>query len=91
MDDRQEDDLLDTLREQQARYIVGSEGRPVAVLLSIQEYEHYLDLLDDEADSHDPEIALRLDQAASSTVEGERAVFRDYLERRRSPHGQVSG
>jgi len=28
-------------------------GHPVAVLLTLKEYEHYLDLLDDEADSQD--------------------------------------
>ena len=42
-------DLVHTLREQGARYVVGTEGQPVAVLLSMDEYDHYLDLLDDEA------------------------------------------
>ncbi|MDW8215331.1 MAG: hypothetical protein RMJ55_17395, partial [Roseiflexaceae bacterium] len=56
------DDLVQTLRTRGAHYVIGAEGRPIAVLLTLEEYEHYLDLLDDEADSQDEEIASRLAQ-----------------------------
>jgi hypothetical protein len=44
--------------------------------------EHYLDLLDDEADSQDTELAARLAQASSQPTGGERQPFRDYLHQR---------
>ena len=53
------------LREQAARYVVGASGQPVAVHLTLEEYDRYLDLLDDQADSHDPKPAARLAQAAA--------------------------
>ena len=53
------------LREQAARYVVGASGQPVAVLLTLEEYDRYLDLLDDQADSHDPKLAARLARAAA--------------------------
>jgi hypothetical protein len=37
--------------------------------LTLQEYNRYLDLLDDQADSHDAELAARLAQAAARTEE----------------------
>lgn len=70
-----------TLRKSGARYVVDAECRPVAVLLTLEEYEHYLDLLDDEEDSQDPEIATRLSQAAEGTSV-ERCSFDEYLQRR---------
>ncbi len=71
------------LREQGARYVVDTQGQPVAVLLTIEEYEHYLDLLDDEADSMDDEIAARLNEAASSPGM-KRLSFREYLSQRKN-------
>lgn len=71
-----------TLRESGARYVVDTQGQPVAVLLTIEEYDHYLDLLDDERDSQDPELAARLKQAASRPAVSERQAFRDYLRQR---------
>ena len=47
------DNLPRTVRETGAQYVVNADGQRIAVLLPIQEYEHYLDLLDDEADSQD--------------------------------------
>jgi PHD/YefM family antitoxin component YafN of YafNO toxin-antitoxin module len=70
------------VRETGAQYVVDGDGQRVAVLLPIQEYEHYLDLLDDEADSQDAELAARLAQAGSQTIGGERQPFRDYLHQR---------
>ncbi len=72
----------DLLRDRHARYVVDAQGQAVAVLLTIQEYEHYLDLLDDEVDSQDPELAARLAQAASTPAGGERPSFRDYVRSR---------
>ncbi len=43
MSENQFDDLAHTLRECGAHYIVGAEGQPVAILLTLEEYEHYLD------------------------------------------------
>ena len=78
------DNLVRTLRERGARYVVGTEGHPVAVLLTLEEYEHYLDLLDDEADSQDTELAARLAQAAVRPTRKERQSFRDYLDQRKA-------
>jgi hypothetical protein len=76
------DNLPRTVRETGAQYVVNGAGQRIAVLLPIQEYEHYLDLLDDEADSHDAELAARLAQASSQPIGGERQLFRDYLHQR---------
>ena len=73
------DELPRTLREPGAHYVVGGEGRPVAVLLTPAEYDHYLDLLDDEADNHDEQLAARLAQAAGPSTPDERQSLRDYL------------
>ena len=83
------DNLVRTLRERGARYVVGTEGHPVAVLLTLEEYEHYLDLLDDEADSQDTELAARLAQAAVRPTRKERQSFRDYLDQRKAPRAKV--
>ncbi len=68
-------------RETSQRYVIDASGEPVAVLLSIDDYEHYLDLLDDEEDSADPEIKERLQQAA---LQGEKdgIDFQKYLAKR---------
>jgi hypothetical protein len=80
------------LRERNARYVVDTQGQPIAVLLTIDEYEHYLDLLDDEMDSQDDELAARLAHAATQPTGGERQAFRDYLSHRRAPDDtQVQG
>jgi PHD/YefM family antitoxin component YafN of YafNO toxin-antitoxin module len=80
-------DLAHTLRERGAHYVVDTQGQPVAVLLTLEEYQHYLDMLDDEADSQDAELAARLEQAAEPT-RGERISFQAYLDRRTAPHDQ---
>ena len=82
MSEKSPDDLAGVLREQGARYVVGTQGQPVAVLLTMDEYDHYLDLLDDEADSRDDELAIRLAQAASRSNREERLSFYDYQLRR---------
>jgi len=80
------------LRERSARYVVDTQGQAFAVLLTLEEYEHYLDLLDDEIDSHDDELAARLALAADQPTGGERQAFRDYLrERRASNANEVQG
>jgi len=71
-----------TLHERGARYVTSVKGQPVAVLLTLEEYEHYLDLLDDEADSQDAELAARLTQAASRPAK-DRLSFRDYVHQRK--------
>ncbi len=83
------DDLIHTMREHGARYVVGAEGRPVAVLLTLEEYEHYLDLLDDEADSQDEELAARLLRAAAQPARGKRQSFRDYLSQREASGAEL--
>jgi PHD/YefM family antitoxin component YafN of YafNO toxin-antitoxin module len=87
----QPDTLEQTLRETRARYIVGSQGEPVAVLLTLDEYQHYLDLLDDEADGQDPELAARIARATTPSPNGERTSFREYLRQRRDRDAQVQG
>jgi PHD/YefM family antitoxin component YafN of YafNO toxin-antitoxin module len=79
------DNLIHTLRESGARYVIGTAGHPVAVLLTLEEYEHYLDLLDDEAYSQDAELAARLAQAAVRPTRKERQSLRDYLHQRELP------
>ena len=81
MSEKSSDDLVHTLRERGTHYVVDTQGQPVAVLLTLPEYEHYLDLLEDEADSQDEELAERLEQAAAQPSDGERGSFRAYLGR----------
>ncbi len=91
MDKSETDDLLQALREQRVQYVVGTQGEPVAVLLPIEEFTHYLDLLDDEADCQDEELSVRLRQAAAQPAGGERQSFRDYLRTHETPRAQVQG
>lgn len=91
MSDKSSDDLIHKIREQGARYVVGAEGNPIAVLLTLKEYEHYLDLLDDEADSRDNELSKRLGQAAVQPARKRRQSFRDYLRQRETSHAEVQG
>ena len=86
MGEHSKDNLVHTLRERGARYIVDTQGQALAVLLTLEEYEHYLNLLDDEADSQDDELAARLAQATEHPTGGERQAFRDYLRERRAPY-----
>jgi len=78
------------LREQGARYVVGAQGQPVAVLLTLEEYNRYLDLLDDQADSQDAELAARLAQAAARPTRQKRQSFHNYVHRRKASRGSVS-
>ena len=78
------------LHEQGVRYVVGAEGQPVAVLLTLEEYDRYLDLLDDEAVSQDAELAARLAQASMQKPHPKRQSFRDYVHRREASRGPVS-
>ena len=89
MSEELHDDIVRTLREQGARYVVGTKGEPVAVLLTLEEYTHYLDLLDDEADSEDNELAARLLQAADQPARKKRSSFRDYLSQREASRAKL--
>lgn len=89
MSENSSEDLVHTLREHGARYVIGTKGHPVAVLLTLKEYDHYLDLLDDEADSQDDELAARLAQAAARPTHEERQAFRDYLRQREASRAEV--
>jgi PHD/YefM family antitoxin component YafN of YafNO toxin-antitoxin module len=82
MSDDSPNDLLHTLHERSAHYVVDTQGQPVAVLLTLEQYDHYLDLLDDETDSRDAELIARLEQASAQPTDGERITFRDYLDQR---------
>ena len=87
MSEKPSNDLIHTLRERGAQYVVDAQGSPVAVLLTLEDYEHYIDLLEDEADSQDVELAARLDEAAARPTGGERQSFRDYLHQREASYG----
>jgi prevent-host-death family protein len=76
------------VRDTGERVVMEQQGELVAALISVQDYEHYLDLLDDEADSEDAELAGRLALAADSSAGG-REPFRDYLKRRESAGGPL--
>jgi len=89
MNENSTNGLVHTLREHGARYVVGTKGQAIAVLLTLEEYDHYLDLLDDEADSQDSELAARLIQAATQPTGGERQSLRDYLRQRETSHAKV--
>ena len=80
-----------TLREPTAQYVVGTQGRPVAVLLTLEEYSHHLDLLDDEADSQNARLTARLAQASKRPARKQRVPFRDYVRQREAARGQVQG
>lgn len=84
MNEKSSDDLVHTLRERGTHYVVDTQGQPIAVLLTLDEYDHYLDLLDDETDSQDEELADRLELAASRATDGERISLRAYLAERES-------
>jgi len=92
MSEHSTDDPARTLHERGARYVVDTRGQTLAVLLTLEEYEHYLDLLDDadeyirEADSQDAELATRLAEAAARPRGGERRSLRDYLRQRSLTH-----
>jgi len=83
-------DAARALREQGTHYVVGTQGQPVAVLLTLEEYDRYLDLLDDEADSQDADLVARLQQASLRTPRQKRLDLRAYLQRREASDGQVS-
>ena len=89
MDEKSAENQSDKLRESSPRYVVDASGEPIAVLLSIDEYEHYLDLLDDEEDSADREIIARLQQAASQG-ENEGIDFQQYLDKRKEGDAGLS-
>jgi PHD/YefM family antitoxin component YafN of YafNO toxin-antitoxin module len=82
MGEDQTDHSTRTVREIGVQYVVNADGKRTAVLLPIEEYEHYLDLLEDEVDSQDAELAARLAQASGQPSGGERLPFRDYLRQR---------
>jgi PHD/YefM family antitoxin component YafN of YafNO toxin-antitoxin module len=88
MSKRSPDRLSRALREHGVRYVVDAGGEPVAVLLSLEEYEQYFDLLEDAADGQDEKVADRLRQAAGRPA-GEGESFRDYLRERNKPGGDV--
>ncbi len=77
----EEDKITKALREVGPRYIMDSQQRLVGFLLTPEEYEDYLEMLEDRADSQDADLARRLTQAAV-TPTAERPTLRDYLRRR---------
>ena len=89
MSDIAPEGIVRKLRERGARYVVDTQNQPVAVLLTIEEYEHYLDLLDDEDDSQDEEMKARLAQAAVPSTS--RSSLRAYLSRRPPADAEVQG
>ena len=91
MSEKPPTDLDHTLRESGARYVAGTVGRPVAVLFTLEQYGHYLDQLDNEADSPDDELAARLVQAAARPTGEERQSFREYTRQRGRSCAEVQG
>ena len=79
------------LREQGGRYVVDAQSRPVAVLLTLEEYDHYRDLMDDEADSLDEDLQARLALAANPQSYSERTSLDDYLRQRPPSDASVPG
>lgn len=88
MNEHTDEEKHTLIQEIGARYVVDSKRRPVAVLLTLEEYDHYLDLLDDEEDSQNPEIATRLSEAAEGTS-GERRSLDDYLDQRQTADAKI--
>lgn len=91
MNDTTPETISKTLREQGGRYVVDSQNRPVAVLLSLEEYEHYLDLLDDEEDSQDEDLQARLALAAEPSDEAPRLSLHEYLHQRPPADAPIQG
>ena len=77
------------LGERAPHYVVDTGGETVAVLLTLDEYKHYLDLLEDEADSQDADLAARLRQVREGK-DSERMTFRDYLRQRPLSNDEIS-
>ena len=83
--------MFHALRERGARYVAGATDQPVAVLLTREENKHYLDLLDDEADSQDAELAGRLVQTAVHSPSEEWQSLRNYLRQHETSYAKVPG
>ena len=64
MSEHQSENLIQSLRERNTWQAVGTQGRPVAAPLKLDETNRTLGLLDDETDSRDEEWAAPLAQAA---------------------------
>jgi len=65
-----------------ARYIVGIEGYPGAVILTVEEYNHYLDLLGGEMINQAAILTARLMQTAAQFVrEDQQSVGEQLLQR----------
>jgi len=86
---QQTNTLSHILRERGVQYVVDAEQRLVAVLLPMEEYEHYLDMLEDEMDSEDEELAAKLAQAAERPEDEDRLTFREHLHQRQATYAQV--
>jgi hypothetical protein len=80
-----------TLREQGGRYVVDAQSRPVAVLLTLEEYAHYLDLLDDQEDSQDKDLSGRLALAAVPQTGAARRSLGEYLRQRPPADASLQG
>jgi PHD/YefM family antitoxin component YafN of YafNO toxin-antitoxin module len=91
MTDATPEAMSKALREGGARYVVDDQSRPVAVLLTLEEYDHYLDLLDDEEDSQDEDLRARLTLAAEPQADVARLPLREYLDQRPPADGSVPG
>lgn len=91
MGDTKTEAVAEKVRELGGRYVVDAQSRPVAVLLTLEEYEHYLDLLDDEEDSHDEDLQARLTLAAVPQADAERLSLRDYLRQRPPADASLQG
>ncbi len=72
------------LSEHGTRYVVGKEGYPVAVILTLEEYNHYLDLLGGKVNDQNAILAARLMQTAAQLAHEEHQSIRDYLQQRRA-------
>ncbi len=85
MNENPPDALGRTLRQRDTRYVVGIEGHSVAVILTLEEYYHYLSLLDDDADSQNDKLAARLIHAATQSAREQGQPLQDRLHQREAP------
>ncbi len=71
--------ILRQLHNQAQPLIITDQGKAEAVLLSIEQYESMVDLLEDRADEFDSQLGHRIREEREAYVQGEGRDFGEFL------------
>ena len=71
--------ILRQLHNQAQPLIITEQGKAEAVLLSIEQYESMVDLLEDRADEFDSQLGRRIREEREAYVQGEGRDFGEFL------------